>query len=239
MTNNKHEIKAPEVGGRGIYDRLLDLPPFRGATVDSLSKIVGTTKFHFLKYPAGTLVLRRDAPCDHLTMLISGSVDIRLTSNDGRFEISQTLTGPDVVMPDFLFGRERVFPADVKALTTVSVLQIQKNDFLTILTADNVYLLNYLNYITTSSQHALEGVLALTGGSVVTRLAYWITTLTQKSAVDITVRCRPRDLSSALGVQRSVFNSALAELSEKGIVEARADCLRIVDRRKLERLLTE
>ena len=82
-----------------MFDLLMELPLFRGVSHDTMKNIVGMAKFHFLKYPEGAVVVKENSPCTHITFVISGSVRLTTTNNNGRISVSQTLRAPDVIFP--------------------------------------------------------------------------------------------------------------------------------------------
>ena len=155
------------------------------------------------------------------------------SNNDGRFKVSQTLTSPDVICPDFLFGRDTRYPVEVVAIDTVAIVQVNKQDFLDILNADRIFLFNYLNMISMNAQKAVDGVLAVAAGALEERIAFWIIALTQPGGTDIKLQCRQRDLYSLFGVQRSSFLSTLERMRERGMIEFSNTEISIVSRRAL------
>ncbi|MDE5650115.1 MAG: helix-turn-helix domain-containing protein [Duncaniella sp.] len=119
----------------------------------------------------------------------------------------------------------------------VSLLEIAKNDFISIAQSDEVCLYNYLNFISTNAQKAIDGVIALTSGSLEERIAFWIIALTQRDATDITLSCRQRDLYTLFGVQRSSFISTLDSMKEKGLIEYSTNEIKVISRRNLRSIL--
>ena len=169
--------------------------------------------------------------------VIGGNVRLSIKNRSDRFIIHQTLEAPSVISPDFLFGRNTLFPASVKAIDTVSIMQIEKNDFISIVRSDEICLFNYLNYISTNAQKAIDGVLALTTGSLEERIAFWIIALTQRDAKDIVLACRQRDLYSLFGVQRSSFINTLDDMKERGIIDYSPNEIRVISRSDLRSVL--
>lgn len=222
-----------------IFDVLLELPLFKGVSREKIADIVGKAKFHFLKYPAETEFIQRGDTCQHIKFILSGKVHIVIENYDGRFSVSQTIEGPDVILPDFLFGRATAYPCNAKTLETSSILQIEKSDFLKIMELDRVVLLNYLNILSMNAQKAVDGVLALSMGSIESRIAFWIISLTQPTGKDIALSCRQRTLSSVFGVQRSTLVAALDNMKKAGLLDYEPGLIRILDRRGLLSLLLE
>lgn len=221
-----------------MYEILMGLPLFKGVSYERLSEIVGTAKFHFLKYLAGERIINAGDACTHIQFVISGSVRVTMSNADGRFKVSQTLKAPDVIAPDFLFGRATHYPCTVNAIEPAGLLQISKADYVTILNSDPVFLFNFLNTLSMNAQKAIEGVLAVAAGSLEERIAFWIIALTQRSGTDITLTCRQRDLYALFGVQRTSFIATLERMKERGLIEYDPTEIRITSRSGLLEMLT-
>ncbi|MCM1518756.1 MAG: Crp/Fnr family transcriptional regulator [Pseudoflavonifractor sp.] len=216
-----------------MYDILLDLPLFKGVSRERISEIVGAAKFHFLKYLEGETVVTAGEPCTHIKFIISGRARFSVVNADGRFRVSETLAAPEVISPEFLFGRVTSYPCTGVALEPTGILQISKPDYMRILNSDDIFLYNFLNILSVNAQNPVEGVLALTTGSIEERIAFWIVSLTQRGGTDIALTCRQRDLYSLFGVQRTSFLSTLESLKERGVIDFDQTEIRINSRRDL------
>ncbi len=222
---------------KSMYENLMGLPLFNGVSYNRLSEIVGTTKLSFLKFLPGEKIISSGTPCSDLMFIIGGKVRLTITNPSERFFLHQTLEAPSVVYPDFLFGRNTLYPATVNAIDTVSTLRIAKNDFISIMKLDEVVLFNYLNYISTNAQKAVDGVLALTSGSLEERIAFWIISLSQRDAKDIVLSCRQKDLYTLFGVQRSSLIATLDSMKEQGLIDYSTNEIRVVSRNNLRNVL--
>lgn len=220
-----------------MFERLLTLPLFRGVTQERMSEIVGKNKFHFLKYLPGNTFISAGERCTHLKFMLAGAARVTISNDSGRFKVSQTLTAPDVVFPDFLFGIATTYPCSAEALEPVNILQVDKNDYLNILTSDSVFMFNYLNYLSTNAQKTIDGVMSITMGSIEERLALWVVCLTQANATDITLECKARDLCGVFGVQRSSFNAAMQRLEDDGFIKFANNEIYIVSRHAMAQML--
>lgn len=201
-----------------MFEQLLSLPLFSGVSHARLAQIVGESKFHFLKYPENETIITAAEPCEHITFLLSGSVRIVTENQSGRFAIGQTLTGPAVISPDFLFGRFTNYPSTVKAIDSASILKISKADYINILMSDQVFVLNYLNMLSVNAQKSVKGLLSLSDGTLDERLAYWVIALTQPGSTDIRMLCRKRDLCTIFGVPRQIFDATLEGMKDHGLI---------------------
>ena len=220
-----------------MFDTLLELPLFKGVSRERIADIVGKAKFHFLKYLPDNELIHPGETATHIKFILDGEVRLTMSNEDSRFSVSQTLKGPDVILPDFLFGRATSYPCRGVALTSTSIVQLEKSEYLKILTMDSVFLLNYLNFLSMNAQKAVDGVLALSTGNLESRIAFWIISLTQPTGKNIVLECRQRDLSSVFSVQRSSLIRALENMKEKGLIEYSRGRIEIKDRRDLLALL--
>lgn len=221
-----------------MYEILMALPLFHGVSYSKLSDVVGNTKFHFLKYLEGEKIVDAGEACTHIKFIISGSARLTIVNSDGRFRVSQTLKRPAVIAPDYLFGRATAYPCTAVAIEPAGILQISKSDYVKILNTDPIFLFNFLNMLSVNAQKAVDGVLALTTGSLEERIAFWIVALTQRGGEDIVLTCRQRDLYSLFGVQRSSFIATLEGMKSRGLIDYTQNEIHIKSRQDMVSLLT-
>lgn len=221
-----------------MYEILMRLPLFHGVSYAKLSEVVGSTKFHFLKYLKGDTIVEAGQPCTHIKFIISGSARVSIVNADGRFRVSQTLDKPDVIAPEYLFGRATRYPVTAVALEPTGILQIEKQEYVKILNSDPVFLFNMLNILSVNAQKSVDGVLALTTGSLEERIAFWIVALTQRQGTDIVLSCRQRDLYSLFGVQRSSLIATLESMKARSLIDYTQHEITIRSRADMLALLT-
>lgn len=221
-----------------MYEILMRLPLFNGISHEQMSDIIGRHKFHFLKYEEGEPIVRAGDECTHLKSIVSGEGRMTVTNADGRFRVSQTLRAPEVISPDFFFGRTTHYPGTVVAQNgPVGIMQIDKADYLQIIISDTVFLFNFLNLLSVNAQTGVEGVLRLTSGTLEKRIAYWLIALSQRNGIDITMECRQRDMYSVFGVPRQSLLSALEGMRRAGAIDFVPNRISVVDRRVLADIL--
>lgn len=220
-----------------MFEILMSLPLLKGVSAERMEKTVGSSKFHFLKYPAGATIFSVGDPCTDIAFVLSGTVELSLRCDDARLCVTQQIDARDVLMPEFLFGRKTTYPCSVTACGQVSMLQISKSDYINILMSDNIFLFNYLNLLSMNTQKSVEGVLSMARGGVVERLAYWVAALTQSRSHDVVLEATDGDLATLFATSHQELRAALDELRERGLIEYTARSLRVLDRQSLVALL--
>lgn len=220
-----------------MYEILMGLPLMKGVSRDRISEIVGMAKFHFLKYLPGETIVNAGDTCTHIKFIISGKARLSIANSDGRFIVSQSLEAPDVIAPEFLFGKATRYPCTGIAVEPTGILQISKADYMKILGCDEIFLFNFLNTLSMNAQKGIEGILAIATGTLEDRIAFWIISLTQRGGTDIALTCRQRDLYALFGVQRTSFLATLDSMKQRGIIDYDQNEIRIHSRRDLLEIL--
>lgn len=198
-----------------MYEVLMDLPLFQGVSHTKISELIEKIRFNFLKYLNNEKFISANDSCQQLRFLISGKARIEIFNMNRRIRVLETISGPNVIGAEYLFGKTTAYPYNVYAEPEAGILQIEKSDYLKIIKSDSVFLFNMLNYLSRNSQTPMEAVLSLTSGSIAERLAFWITSLTYRNATDIVIHSKHKDMYTMLGIQRSSFINTLSELKEK------------------------
>lgn len=224
---------------KSTLDVLLSLQLFSGASTQKIQQVVGKHKFHFLKYTDGEQLIAAGDPCTHLRFVISGQVRSTIESPDSRIRVSQTISAPNVIAPDFFFGRTTSYPCSVKALGAAGIVDIEKSEYLKIIESDPVFLFNFLNLLSVDAQQGLQGVMSLTSGDLRKRISYWILALTQKGGTDIEMECKQRDLYTVFGVPRQSLIAALTDMRLNGAITFSPGLIKVESREELVKILEE
>lgn len=225
------------MNGTSIFETLMSLPLFNGASRERIAEVAGKSKLHFLKYSDGDQILERGEPCDHLRFIMTGRVRLKMTCGDARISVEQILQAPSALAPEFLFGRSVTYPYDVEAIENVGVLQVSKKDFMKILNLDPVFMFNFLNIISANAQKAVDGVLSVVSGTVEHRLAFWVVALSQRQSTDIALRGTSEALRAAFGVAQTELEQSLSSLKKRGLIDYTATEIKVLSRDGLEALL--
>ena len=143
-----------------MYDVLLQLPIFQGVSRNKISELIEKMKFHFLKYPDGEKIVTSGEECNHLKFLISGEIRSELITQNEKMRITELIQAPNVIAPDHLFGRDTYFPANLYAVGTVGIMQIEKASVIQMLQEEPIFLINLLNILSRRSQRT-TGILGV------------------------------------------------------------------------------
>lgn len=220
-----------------MFETLMRLPLFQGVGRESISDLIEKYPFHFLKFQDGDTIIAQGDECTHVRFLVSGQVMVTTSSQVLRVSLSQKIVAPNVIGPDYLFGRQTAYPYTVRALGVCGILQVSKSDYVEIVQSNKVYLYNILNYLSRNSQVHTLTLLNQSHGLIAERLAKLVLTLTTAQSEDIVLNFRQKDLCNLLGARRTSLVNALDDLSKLGIIEADLSQVKVLNRRALIQLI--
>lgn len=196
-------------------------------------ELIEKVPFHFLKYKAGESIFHVGEPSEYLRFVVSGQTEATTLLADGSVTLTQTITAPDVLAPDYLFGRETSYPFSLTAKTECGIMQLSKPHVVSIVQSDKICLLNMMNYLSRNAQKVNVGYKRMPSGESWQRLAVFVFMLTGHRSTDITIRYKQKDFCKLLGMRRNLFIDAITELENNGVAREDGGELHILDRKQL------
>lgn len=218
-----------------IFDTLMALPLFQGVSRMKLSELIEKLPFQFSKHRDNSAIITAGEMCNDLCFLISGKVHIDTPCQNKRIHFHETVFAPNVIGPEYLFGKSTIYPFNVYAKGVCGILRIAKIDYVKMLQNDNVFLFNMLNMLSRNNQMSTNSIIKLTKGTIHERIAQMIATLTHPDGTDIKITFRQKDFSTMLGYQRTSLINALNNMKEEGLIDYSLNEITILDREKLIR----
>ena len=215
-----------------MFELLLQLPLFQGLSTEALSALVEKYPFHFLKYHDGDSIVNAGDTVTHARFVVSGNVRLNMPFNNLQVTLSQTLSSPHVLGPDWLFGMTTIHPYSVTAKGECGILQITKSDYVTMLQSDKVLLFNILNYLSLRGQNSATTMLDTQQGSIGERLKLLVKTFTTRTSTDVELTFRQKDFCTLLGTQRNSMQKAMNELMDSGLINFSSNKLEIINLRE-------
>ncbi|MGN0213587.1 MAG: Crp/Fnr family transcriptional regulator [Muribaculaceae bacterium] len=216
-----------------IFDTLMALPLFQGVSRLKLSELVEKVPFHFKKYHDGNTIISAGDKCNSLCFLVSGQARIDIPCQNRKIHIIETISAPNVIGPEYLFGKTTAYPFSMSAHGMCGTLQVAKSDYINMLQSDKVFLFNILNILSRNNQLSTSSMLSITRGSISERIAQMVAMLTHNESTDIRIFFKQKDFSTMLGSQRTSFINALEHMKDEGLIDYSINEIVVRDRKKL------
>lgn len=220
-----------------IYDQLLQLPLLQGVGRERIAEVVEKIRLSFVKYEQGAIISFMDDECSDLRFVLSGRVRLDTNFLNNRVTLSQVVSAPDVIGAEYFFGLNTTYPYTITAASDCSFMEVSKKEYMRILAADRIFLLNMLNYTSRLAQKGQSALMAMRHNSVEERLAFIVHMFTSKRAEQIRVIFKQRELGWMLGAKRTQLVATLHAMAEQGIIALTDSTIDIVDRDALMSVL--
>ncbi len=217
-----------------MYESILRLPIFLGLNSITLTSLLEKSAVQFLKFTNDELIVNKGDECTHLKFVVSGKIRIENEVVHGKVMICEEFDAPNIIAPDYLFGKDTSYPYAVTSVGETSIMQISKTTFINVMMSHEICLINMLNLTSNKSQNTMNNFSFMSASDMKEKLSRWILNLTSKQGQNINIKCRHKDLYTFFGMQRSVFINVLNELKESEIIDYDASSIKLLDRYALK-----
>lgn len=211
-----------------MFDTLKDLPLLKGLSNEQFYEFLEKTNLQFINYADGDTVIRSGENCEHIKFVISGELRSIRAICGGEVVITHSLPPGSVISPEYLFGIDTRFPFDAYAVGKVSMLQFRKDQYMKLLQSNDIFLMNFSNYLSLHAQRPIISYSQFYGRSLADMLALWISFYTKSGSRNISVRCSTETLGELSGI--SDIASELETLSKKGLILTDDNVINILSR---------
>ena len=217
-----------------MYEMIMSLPLFKGISRDHVSALLEKTNIVFHRFSVGETVISPGEDCRNIGFVVRGTARVEFRSPDGDVTLGQSVGPGTVIGADSLYGWETSFPFSAVALTPMSILVFTKEEYLRLLHQDDIYLMNYLNYLSLRSQNSCSAIRDFESKGVLGLAARWVLSMTTQYSSDITLT-----LSGAAARLLESDRAAIAKAEAAGVVSLDGDTLSIAVRREFLDSLTD
>lgn len=213
-----------------MYEKIMDLPLFKGVSEAHVSAFLASTHLEFKTYKAGDLIIRVGDPTNALTFVLSGEVSLLHSNVVASMSLQESRGEGAVIGADSLFGIDQTDCATVSALSDVGVMRISKTQYCNLLMQDEIYRINYFNYLSLRSQRMLRAIRHLSEGTVREFLSLLIMSFTTADSRDIRFVAEDGALAGMLHRSGQELMAELRKLRRQGLISIEGKNILIKDR---------
>lgn len=201
-----------------IFDKLLEVPLFKGMNHSELSEVVAHIKFGFHKYTEGKTIIKDGDTCDYLCFLTNGRMKVMTDSNDHSYTFVEEITAPSVIQAERIYGLVPRFTSTFISKTTCNVITIDKVEMMKLLNDYEIFRFNIINMIFTQLQRHERMLWREHPNGLQLRIIRFLTMRCIHPAGEKTVYMRMTILAKELNTNRLRISKALNELQAQGLI---------------------
>ena len=218
-----------------LYDFLSELFLFRGIGDEEKKLLISKIKPETKSYQRTEKIYTPTDYDEKVGFVISGRCEVRRPDSLDRHVTINTLNSGDPFGILTIFGDGEVFPTEIYATKSTSVLFIRKDDILTLIKQSGEVAINIITFMTTRINFLNKKIATFSASSVETKLANHILSRHQKSgALEFPFNCKQS--SEAISAGRASVYRALLSLENEGLIKHENKKIIILDFEGLERI---
>jgi CRP-like cAMP-binding protein len=211
---------------------------FNGLKNSDIETLFESIPYKIKKFQKEDMIVQADAEVKNLLIVIDGSVRGEMTDVSGKTIKIEDIESPNLLAPAFLFGMQNRFPVTLVANKAVSILFIQKADFLKLMQSNTKILSNYLDNICNRAQFLSGKIRFLSFQTIKGKLAHFFIQLANKSGnEEFIMQKSQNELAEMFGVTRPSLSRALREMDKDELIHADGKHIKILDKEGLLDLL--
>ena len=183
----------------------MELPLFKGIGEELLSQMLEKTIVDFQNFEKGIEINRWDQNVKTVDFIISGEASQSYRLVGSPIKVEEILGKGAIIGARHLFGIDTTYSGDVYAQTDLSLMRINKSQYMDILQRDRIYMLNFVNYISAALQRCPSYLMTNHDLPITRTLMMLALSTTSRLARKIVIKGKKRDLAEYCGVSFREF----------------------------------
>lgn len=207
-----------------IYDLLLELPIFKGMGCDRLFRILERVHLDFYRVEPGEAIAQVGDHSNNMVCVLNGKYDRVHSLFGGSLVLRVAETAPNVIGVERLFGLDTKLRVDYIASSRCGLMSFSKKQYLDMLSADRIAMLNILNYLAAAS-HRMN-MLSRDGndGRLHILLRWMFALMSCRRDELLFIEGKDKPLLDLMGCNNPSGEKELLELIGRGVIDQKDPC---------------
>ena len=218
-------------------DTLKHCPICKNIPVNERENFLNELEIKTKIYKKGEWIAQQGDTVKSLYILLKGSVKAEMISESGTVLNVEIIHAPNPLAPAFLFGENNKFPVDVVALEDVEIVLIAKESIIKQLSNNEQFLHGFMAFNANRVHFLSERLKLLSTKTIKGKLAQYI--LERTNNMCFTMTMNQTTLAEYFGVTRPSLARSIAEMINEGIISLKGKQGKVLDIKKLKRLIVQ
>lgn len=188
-----------------MYETIMELPLFKGIGQEQLSLMLEKTSVEFLKYDDGSIIYTAEQQVRSIDFILSGKVRQTFQLKNFQLSIDEIIGKGGMPGAIHLFGMVTDYTALSRAIGKVSVMRIEKSQYMNLLLSDRIYLLNFVNYLSAAAQKPQSMAMTMKKASIGRTLENLVFSFVSRNTDSVMIVGEDAEMARFCGVSESEF----------------------------------
>lgn len=214
-----------------MYEMIMDLPLFKGVSKGQVSQFLEKTNVDFLNYESGETIIEEGDEVTMVKFVVSGAIRITYALGTLPMEIIETCRAGSVLGADRLYGISTDYPYKGVAIEKTSIMQFSKEQYVNLLLADRIYMINFFNFLSLRAQRPIEMMKAYPSGDLRSRLSLLLSVITQPGSSDIEIKASDETLAKFANITKEEAQAWKDKSTRRGLIRCADGSIKILSRK--------
>jgi CRP-like cAMP-binding protein len=221
-------------------ESLLSCALFESMTTERITDVLNQTSASLTSYPKETIIALEGEPCHHVSIVLSGQIVVKKLYGSGKSVTVATMVAGNIFGEVMVYADQQTLPSTIMSQTDVTLLEIPRNDILTLCRLDPLFLENFLRMLSNKVWMLNEKLKLLSYGSIRQKITGTLLDLYRKhGSVYLMMDYNRQELADQLGIPRPSLSRELAQMRSDGLIDYWMNHVRIMDLDALENIMME
>ncbi|MGL5693867.1 MAG: Crp/Fnr family transcriptional regulator, partial [Peptostreptococcaceae bacterium] len=186
------------------------------------------------------IIALEGSPCAKIGVILSGTIDIQKVLSTSKVIHISSFTRGDLFGEIIAFSSINAYPATVISSTESDVLFLEKDEFIHFCTSNPEFLKLFLNDLTNKVLTLNKSITGLSFSSIRQKICNFLIeeSNTYESCL-IRLKITKEKLAESLGIPRPSLSRELINMKNEGLIDYSRNIIKILDKEKLEKTLSE
>ncbi len=200
-------------------EKLLELPLFQGMSKTDMNKVIAHTRLGFENYSNGRTIIEEGTVCDSLYFLLRGNITAISKAYDNSYCIKETLSAPDILQPECLFGFTQRYTKSFVANGSCQMVRISKREIVALSDEYQIFRINILNIISTQSQRVSRQLWRTPPKDIRHKIIHFVGNRCIHPAGEKILYVKMEDLGHLLSESRLNISRELNKMAEEKVID--------------------
>lgn len=201
-----------------FYDRLMNLPLFKGAGRELITEVVEKTPLQFQRFEERETIVKPDDKCLAVKCLMTGSVKCETSYYNGLMTISEVIDSEDVIGIENLYGLDTNYNMTVSAQSRCGIMEFTKSSYTRLIQSSQLLLINYINYLSRKAQNGQNALKWHLMRELDSRMSYLVQVTTSPRGRDIRIHTAGESIRAFFENGQSERKKSLDSLERNGLI---------------------
>lgn len=212
---------------------ILRIPLFRGISEGLKSNFFNQIEYFFTPLKKGDVIIKQGSPCNHLHILLSGTLDVNIIDASGNNIKVEDLVGPRSFATPHLFDGNNIFPATFTVAEEGMLMRITKESAFKLISSEPELLKNFLRLTGNCNVCTVSRLRILAYKNIRSRFSYYLLEYKRDENDVITIAHNQTQLAEFINVTRPALAREIRSMVDEGIIEVSGKNVKVVNYKAL------